>query len=240
MIEKIIQRRSKISNLSDCVINKIIKHNREQPSDTISNIDIAGTFNLFFFAGTDTSFNISMMSICEMADKPDLKQYMRSICSEIYQKDGITLNHILESNDKLSMWTKEALRLHSAIQRGLQRYAVKDLQLHDVTIRKGDRVSILFAGLNFDKKVFTVPDTFVTDRFSAEKEKILPKYQHIPFSIGRRNCVGKHLGEMMVKLLVTQFVRKFEFSKPAGLTYENKCDISTVTTNPIVRVEKVL
>ena len=91
--------------------------------------------------------------------------------------------------------------------------------LKDLHIRKGDIITVTLAGMFSMEKIFPDANTFKIDRFSKENEKNIPRYQYIPFYIGKRVCLGRHLGELMVKLLVSQFCRNYEFKRPEGVEY---------------------
>ena len=38
----------------------------------------------------------------------------------------------------------------------------------------------------------------------------------IPFSFGKRNCVGRSMGEIMVKILLSELIRRFEIKNTEG------------------------
>ena len=114
------------------------------------------------------------------------------------------------------------------------RVALNDVSLGKFNVRKGDSVALLLTALLFDESVFPDFDNFKLDRFNKESEKELPRYQYIPFSVGKRVCLGRHLGELMVKLLVTQFVRSYDFTKPADIQYKQVTLVTNNMVNPIV------
>lgn len=243
ILSKIIKRREQLPELSDCAINRVIKLNREKIAAGLSHQvmnmeELAGSINLFYFAGTDTSIHASTNSICYMSDNKELQEYVLSICKEIYDDKGFTEHLIMESNYKMNLWFKEVMRISGSIQRSFPRVALSEVKFKDFTVKKGDIVTFLQAGLNFDKTIYENSEAFDKDRYAPEKEKSYPRYQCIPFSIGKRICIGKHLGEMMVKLQVTGFVRTFEFEKPSGHNYKDGCEITYFAENPIVKITK--
>ena len=151
--------------------------------------------------------------------------------------DRVTNQALLDGNQQLEDWLKEALRLNSPVSRLATRMAVKDVKLQDFTIRQGDTLTILMTGLNFEETVYKKPEYFDDSRFNSQNKATIPNYQYIPFSVGRRSCLGRHLGEMIVKLLVTQFCRTFEFKKPEGHEYYEASMITNYMTNPLVELK---
>lgn len=235
-------REARPSASEDCYLDRVIQHNKQcqiegKPTEKLSDQAIAGDFNLFVFAGTDTSQNTTKMSICHMAENPSLKQICANVCKEIYTEKGELNMDGVENSEYVDKWVKETLRLFNPVARQFGRIANKDLTFRGVKVRKGDYLMLLFTGMNFEESVFPKPNEFNLERFSKENEKAIPKYQFTPFSIGKRTCLGKYLGELMVKLLVTEFYKFYEFEKPADVEYYQLLWIVTMETNPILNIK---
>jgi cytochrome P450 len=133
---------------------------------------------------------------------------------------------------------KEALRSHAPVKQTLFRLPTKNIQIADVTVREGDYVIFAIDALNKDPSAFENPDTFDLTRFNSQKEKKLPKYQFMPFSIGRRMCLGKALGELMVKLTMSYFSRCYEVYRPQGVEYYEISTITNTVENPLVMLKR--
>lgn len=143
----------------------------------------------------------------------------------------------VESEEILSQYFKEAIRLCNPVPAMMGRIATKDLTIKDVAIKKGHSVGIFFSGLSMNEEIFSKPDDFQLDRFSKENEKKHPKYQSIPFGVGKRVCIGRHLGELTTKLFITTFCKMFDFKKPDTADYYEAVTFSKVTLQPIVDVK---
>ena len=59
-------------------------------------------------------------------------------------------------------------------------------------------------------------ETFDHLRFTPENRRKMNKITVIPFSSGKRRCIGQYMGEMMVKIMVSMTIRKFEFKTIEG------------------------
>ena len=228
--------------LGDCIIDRIITHNRrcKQEGNSKDHMDIemiVGNYNVFHFAGTDTSQNSTKMGICHMADKEHLKKIVEELAKSIFDSEGITTNKQVEQCEGLDLWVKEFLRLHSPISRTSNRKVLRDIQINGFTVKKGDLISCLTTGLNHDKTFYPDNESFRVDRFEKQNQKSIPRYQYLPFFVGKRVCMGRHLGELMVKLLVTLFVRRFQFEKPEGVEYYYYNQIANMVASPILLVK---
>ena len=242
LMKDILEEWEKLPAHGECVLDRIVIHNKECREkgnlDNLMTVDEAtGNYNLFQTAGSDTSQNTIKQSICYMADKPENQQILIEINKEIYGDGVNTTSKILESCELLERWTKETLRIHSPISLMISRVAQKDIMIGKNQIRQGDNVMIFPLALNFNDKLFENPEKFNIDRFSKENEKQLPRYQYIPFSTGKRVCLGRTLGEMMVKILVTQFCKTYTFEKPCDVEYYTATNSLTRVTNPCVNIK---
>ena len=226
LIAKYIEQRESCLELRDSAFDRIVLHNRKCREDgrtkDIMDVDsIVSTLNLLIFAAFDTSQNMTMLTLCVMAERPDLREKVAKIADEIYDSKGKTSADIIDAHEDLSMFFKEAMRLEYSSIGTFSRIAIKEVTIKDITIRKGDEVVNVFAALNMDSNYFSDPSTFQFDRFSKENEKKYgyPKFQVPIFGAGKRACLGRSLGELTVKLLFTSFCKRFEFTKPADVTY---------------------
>lgn len=96
---------------------------------------------------------------------------------------------------------EEVLRLTSAHNYGLMRYANEDIAIAGVTIRRGDLVIISDAAANRDPAVYANPETFDPTRPNARS--------HLAFGHGPHNCLGMSLARMELKTAFLSLFRRF-------------------------------
>jgi cytochrome P450 len=65
-----------------------------------------------------------------------------------------------------------------------------------------------------DPKVWPEPEKFKPERFLTEKGEAVKAEELIPFSIGRRSCIGEHLAKMELFLFFSFFMHRFTFKAP--------------------------
>ena len=77
------------------------------------------------------------------------------------------------------------------------------------------------SGANEDPKYWKDPKIFNPGRWQdAEFVKNLPKNQYLPFSMGKRACLGRPLAVKTMKIFLAKFFDKFDFVPPKN--YERK------------------
>ena len=190
LMKYISDRMSNIENhpLGECIMDRIIQHNMECKSkgdtyNSLSPSDIVSNFNLFQFAGTDTSQNTSMMVLSHMCDDKAHQQIVSSINSNIYNEEGITHNEDIYSDKQVSAWVKECFRLYTPVSRTTFRRATRDITLGNIRIRKNDIVNIMICALNYNKEIYDDMYKFDIGRFN---DTSIHRYNYIPFSVGKR------------------------------------------------------
>jgi cytochrome P450 len=86
-------------------------------------------------------------------------------------------------------------------------------------IPKGTTVFINFWALHHDPKYWKDPDEFNPYRYLDENGKSKPtkSYSWLPFSAGRRVCLGETLAKPEILLMCANLLQRFEIRLPDGV-----------------------
>lgn len=93
---------------------------------------------------------------------------------------------------------EEFLRFSTPIQI-FGRNATRDVELHGVTIPKGDIVALGFGSANHDPAQFPEPEKIVLDRTPN---------RHLAFGVGPHSCLGAPVARMEMQITLTEFVQR--------------------------------
>lgn len=141
----------------------------------------------------------------------------------------------LEDLDKLELTTmviEEALRLYPPIWI-LDRVAIADDVISNYHVPANSVVVIGTYTLHRHPKYWTDPETFNPYRFRKNNPNRHTKYAYIPFNIGPRVCIGKHLALLMMKTILPMILQRFK------LTIDPKLDVGVeplVTLKPDIPI----
>lgn len=94
--------------------------------------------------------------------------------------------------------TEEFLRFVSPIQI-FGRNTTGEVELHGVTMAKGDTVALAFGSANRDPSVFPEPDRVVLDRSPN---------RHLAFGAGPHQCLGAHVARLEMSITLTEFLQR--------------------------------
>jgi cholest-4-en-3-one 26-monooxygenase len=88
------------------------------------------------------------------------------------------------------------------------RTATEDFELHGQLIKAGERVAPLLPSANFDGAAFPDPRRFDLTR------KHNP---HLSFGMGPHKCIGRHIAELEIKVVLEELLQRTSDIRPAGL-----------------------
>ena len=77
-------------------------------------------------------------------------------------------------------------------------------------IPKGTNCFVYAFMVHRDEKYYPEPEKFDPERFLPENSKDRHPFAFIPFSAGRRNCIGQRFAMMEEKVILANILRKFE------------------------------
>lgn len=207
-----------------------IKKNRNNPGDDMfaqmcvahsdkgeyfTDEEIINQMIFLMMASHDTTTSTLTSMIYETARQPYWQERMREESIDFYHKGPLNYNRLKEMKD-INLVFLEALRLHPALV-VLPRYATKDFVFDGYAIPAGTRVAISTYATHIRPDIYTLPLQFDPERFNderAEHKKVA--YSFVPFGGGKHLCIGKYFAEMEAKVVMSHFVKRFQWTIPDG------------------------
>jgi cytochrome P450 len=101
---------------------------------------------------------------------------------------------------RIEQTVEEILRMTSAQNLGLMRYALEDIEIGGVTIGAGDLVIISDSAANRDPSVFPDPETFDPTRDAKP---------HLAFGHGAHFCIGQNLARTELRIVFPSLFTRF-------------------------------
>lgn len=170
-------------------------------------------------AGYETSANATAHCILFLALHPDVQEKAYQEIMEVFPTDDSTIDmNTLADLEYLDRIFKESLRLAPVVP-SMAREALKDFELAPGNIvKKGSVFIIDLLGFHRrrdlwgdDANQFN-PDRFLPENFVGKEQFF------IPFSLGKRNCLGNRYAPVSFKIVIMKLLRSFKFS--SSLKYE--------------------
>ncbi|KAL3420963.1 Isotrichodermin C-15 hydroxylase 11 [Phlyctema vagabunda] len=208
--EKLKQRLAIKTDRPD-FITYILRHNDEKG---MSIQELEANASLLIKAGSETTATGLSGATYLLLKNPDkleiLVKEIRSTFTSVDQMDATNL-----SNCKyLDACLKESLRMYPPVPVGLPRKATEDTVVSGWRIPKGTTVQIPSWSSNYWPENFNNPKTFAPERWLA-KDPSSPYFNdHLescePFSLGPKNCIGKNLAWLELRLILARVLYAFD------------------------------
>jgi cytochrome P450 len=166
-----------------------------------------------FLAGAETTSTTLNWTFFILAQETKEQQ---KLFNEIQSVVGLSRLPSLQDRDSMPYTEAvimEVLRFSSIALLGLFHTATQDVEFQGFLIPKGTMIVSNIYGALRDPKAWGDPDVFRPDRFLFPDGK-LNRHQEalIPFSVGKRVCLGETLARDELFLFVTTLFQKFEVS----------------------------
>ncbi|XP_078024826.1 cytochrome P450 2J2-like isoform X2 [Epinephelus lanceolatus] len=198
----------------DCYLNEM---NKGQADSTFDEEDLVMSVIDLFVAGTETTSTTLRWAFLYMTKYPEIQAKVQA---EIDRVIGQSRQVSMEDCPHLPYTVAvlhEVQRMGNIVPLSVPHVTTRDIQLGGYTIPKGLIIIPNLTSVLFNKNEWKTPNTFNPGHFLNEEGKFVKSAAFIPFSAGKRVCLGENLAKMELFLLFTSFMQHFTFSMPAGV-----------------------
>ncbi|XP_034017693.1 vitamin D 25-hydroxylase [Thalassophryne amazonica] len=188
----------------------------EEPTTSFSYENLIYSVGELIIAGTETTTNTLRWAMLYMALYPNIQERVHR------EIDAVLTNGRAPSwEDKQKMPYVEAvlhevLRFCNIVPLGIFRATSQEAKVNGYTIPKGTMVITNLYSVHFDEKYWNEPEIFSPQRFLDNNGNFLKREAFLPFSLGRRHCVGEQLARMEMFLFFTTVMQRFYLQFPPG------------------------
>ncbi|XP_028300140.1 cytochrome P450 2J2-like isoform X1 [Gouania willdenowi] len=110
----------------------------------------------------------------------------------------------------------ETQRMGNIVPFGFPKMASKDATLGGYFIPKGTAVNIILASVLMDENKWETPKTFNPEHFLDSEGRFCKREAFLPFSAGKRACLGEQLAKMELFIFFTALLQHFTFQPIPG------------------------
>ncbi|XP_013406462.1 steroid 17-alpha-hydroxylase/17,20 lyase [Lingula anatina] len=189
----------------------------DNAKESLTDTRIRHTLLDIFFGGTQTTVDTLKWMIMYVADNPEVQTKLHKELDAL--GDDISgLRHCRHKLPYSEAVQREVLRMRPVAPVGVGHQALSDTKLGAYDIPKGTVLYANIMAIHHDPKNWESPEIFKPERFinSDGSLKEVDNKIWIPFSSGKRKCVGESVARANLMMISALFFSRFEVSFPHG------------------------
>ncbi|XP_070704107.1 cytochrome P450 2K1-like [Pempheris klunzingeri] len=196
-----------------CVVNT--HYNEKNMIFTVTNL---------FAAGTDTTATTLRWGLLLMAKYPHVQDQVQEELSRVVGSRRVRVEDRknLPYTDAV---IHETQRLANIVPMAIPHKTSRDVTFQGYFIKEGTIVFPLLTSVLYDESEWESPLTFNPSHFLDKDGTFMRRDAFMPFSAGRRVCLGEGLAKMELFLFFTSLLQRFRFTPPPGIT-EDELDLT--------------
>lgn len=200
-------------------IDALLQEQLKRP-DLITDWHIVISIGDLFFAGNETTATTLRWAFCFLCQFPDVQQRVQE------EIDAVVGRHRPPGlSDRVNMPYTEAVlleihRMATIAPRGLPHVTTAPAAVGGFQLPAGVQIVSNLFHVHYDKSLFPDPHQFNPERFIDTNGKFKPNRNVMPFSVGRRQCLGEGLARAELFLFLTCFLQSFSFRWPEGFSHD--------------------
>ncbi|KAM9357664.1 cytochrome P450 2J2-like [Symphorus nematophorus] len=198
----------------DCFLAEMGEKEDEDSGFYIKNLSVCAAD--LFVAGTETTTTTLHWGLLYMIYYPHIQEKVQA-----------EIDAVVGSSRQPSVTDRENMPYTNAVIHEVQRMAdivplnvghvtSKDTTLDKYTIPKGTLILATLNSVLHDESMWETPYTFNPQHFLDQDGKFRKREAFLPFSTGKRVCLGEQLARMELFLFFTSLLQRFSFSAPDG------------------------
>ncbi|XP_029965722.1 cytochrome P450 2K1-like isoform X2 [Salarias fasciatus] len=189
--------------------------NRHFHSDNLLN-----TVSNLFAAGSETTSTTLRWGLLFMTKYPKIQDQVQE---ELRRVVGIRQ---VQLSDRKSLHFTNAVihevqRLANLTPLALPHKTTQDISFHGYFIKKGTTVCPLLMSVLYDETEWERPRSFHPAHFLDANGEFVKRDAFIPFSAGRRICLGEGLARMELFIFFCTLLQHFRFTPPPGVSEDD-------------------
>ncbi|XP_055955497.1 steroid 17-alpha-hydroxylase/17,20 lyase isoform X3 [Patella vulgata] len=187
----------------------------------ITDEHLVHTCSDIYSAGIDTTRQTIIWTIMLLVAHPEIQKKVQAELDQVIDAGQAPTLNDREKMPYTEAVLHESMRLCTIAPLGLPHATRCDTTLGEDEIPKGTMVMVNHWALHNDPEHWKDPEIFRPERLLDADGKLAPKTMSwLPFSAGRRNCLGETIARPEMHLMLAILLRNFTFRSPEGKTID--------------------
>lgn len=198
----------------DCFLTRATKE-KDIPTEFHYENLISTVFNLYM-GGTETTSSTIRFALNVLIRYPEIQEKMQQEIDSVIGQERFPFMEDRKSLHFVDAVLHEVQRFMDIVPMGAPHYALHNITFRGYTIPKGTMIFPLLHSVLKEKKQWTTPLSFNPQHFLDHNGNFKKNPAFLPFSAGKRACVGESLARMEIFLFMVSLLQRFTFSCREG------------------------
>ncbi|KAL6056302.1 Pentalenene oxygenase [Balamuthia mandrillaris] len=194
------------------VLDRLLRAVDEDTGERLSDQQLVDEAMSILLAGHETTANASAFAFYLLSKYPEQEAKVMQEIDEVLGEQ-IPTPQLMGQLEYLDLFVKECMRLYPPAVQLADRLMAKDDVIGGYHIPKGTLVEIWPWQLHRDERLWKDPHQFRPERF---KEPLAHSHAYLPFSRGRRSCIGQYLAIMETKVVIAMTLQRYQLRMVEG------------------------
>uniref|UniRef100_A0AAY4DV60 Cytochrome P450 n=1 Tax=Denticeps clupeoides TaxID=299321 RepID=A0AAY4DV60_9TELE len=199
----------------DCFLIRL-NQEKDLPATEFHYDNLVSTLLNLFLAGTETTSTTMRYALMLLIKYPSIQEKMQTEIDTVIGQNRCPLMDDRKSLPFTNAVVHEVQRFLDLVPLSLPHYATHDISFKGYIIPQGTVIIPLLHSVLKCEDHWDSPWAFNPDHFLDKKGNFKPNPAFVPFSAGKRACVGESLARMELFLFLVTLLQHFTFSSPGG------------------------
>lgn len=202
----------------------LVKQQEEKPTEKLffTNENLTMLVTDLFSAGMETTSTTLRWGILLMITHPDIQSKVQKEIEKVIGSSPPQASH-RKDMPYTDAVIHEIQRFGNIVPTNVPHAITQDVYFRGYFLPKDTHVIPLLTSVMLDEAHFEKPEEFYPEHFLDARGNFVKKEAFIPFSAGKRSCVGETLAKMELFMFFVSLLQNFTFQAPPG----TKLDLKT-------------
>ncbi|KAM7398940.1 hypothetical protein PAMP_018241 [Pampus punctatissimus] len=199
----------------DCFLTRLSQE-KHIPTSEFHYDNLVSTVLNLYLAGTETTSSTIRFALNVLIKYPEIQEKMQQEIDTVIGRERCPYMDDRKSLAFTDAVLHEVQRFMDFVPMNIPHYALHDISFRGYTIPKDTIIIPLLHSVLKEEKQWATPWSFNPKHFLDQNGNFKKNPAFLPFSAGKRVCVGESLARMKIFIFLVSLLQRFTFSCPGG------------------------